>query len=762
MLNFSLKGTYQDSDGYLWDYYKDDQLDPNPDPNAFYIIPKPQFVIQSGQNTPIFNITENHTDDSNNGSGTCQFQVELSVPQSIENQISAAILANPTKFPGVTKPSFLSLMWNKGGSAGFNLITNGVSTFFSSPVSQFGSNTSSFLLSLTKDQLSTIKTAFSGTSGGAITIVYNLSVPARLQGVNAVLEFDSSIAYQYQVTQPTYNSWGDQTSSGSVQKLLTESEASTIKLTWGIANPPQELVTSVTNWANKTIADLVNGEVQKVIGLQGLSSGNSFNINEVNSFTSTYQENMVVNWIIQPQSVLQTFPEMNLNVNSFCRVVEEVQQVMTITTNLPFANTPKEYLQSVPTVQTGGGVLEPALVDNVTINVSYPTLTQANSSYTFKSNGSNTFTCAFDQSHGSDWTLEYTVNYVNQAMPPVTGTVNNSGVNNYNITVEAAGILSVNFDATNAFNTGTNVPKEIDVNFSFVPTAKNIGETPFNYTLKLTKTNMVGQITSLFPVPITSGYNYQVNYIYEVGVPFPAPLIQNQTGFNQTILQAAGDHAVKLIVYMPAIDVNQGGQIFDANVSMWYDTPPNLPSGYPVQSLPTQSNPTTFNISPVSDKGGNLYASQTFYGLVTSNEPLYYSATIDSTSGQIIVQNQMINNTIPSIMVTLTQQYYTLEIDPVAIDWAHDQYDQVQVLITFNVAQGTAPNANGVGVKQQQIVQWNKGETGNQFLTLSIQQGNIVTYDCETLYVQKGQKTQLLSLKGLTEVVYNIAPTPTN
>lgn len=756
MLNFALKGTYQDPSGYSWDYYRDDQVDTS-DPNIFYIIPQPQFVLQEGTDKPVFNIIKNVTDGGDNGSGTCQFSVELSVPAAVESAISSAILNNSIQFPGVAAPVFVTLQWNAGGTVGFTLVTDGVGTYFSAPVTGFGGSVANFLLNLTSKQLESITAVFSSPGGtSSLDITYNVSVPARLRGVTAVLTFNSSVAYQYQVTQPTYDSWGDETSPGSAQGFLKASGASKVDLTWGIANPPQYLVTSVTNWANSTIADLVNSEVKQEIALQGLQSDESFDISTVSNFTATYEENMVVNWILSPSAILPSFPGLGLDIDNFIVDVNQQQQVMVVSTNLPFTGTPPGL---VPT--ESGGSVQP-IVENVVVTVAYPGLSQEAGTFTFTTNSSNTFTTGYDLKQGTSWSLTYTVNFQDKTLSPLTATITNITEANYILSITDAGVLSVNFDATDVFTIGKNIPEKIEIDLSFVNVnAAGTGSTPFDYKLTLTPTEQQGNITSLQVLPVNANYNYQVTYFYSTGVPFPAPTMQNQTGFSQTIVQAAGEHQVNAIMIWLASEA-QGDQLLSGTISLWYDTPPNLPSWYDVASLPTQANPTVFNVPIAQDSKSNSIGSTVFYGLTTNNEPLYYTATLTPMiANQIVIESQMIQNTINTIKVSPTQRYFTLVVDPAALDWKSNPYSQIQVQVTFAIGQGTAPSQVPADAQTQVLsLQYNTGEIDLQYLTLAIQLGNEVTYDCEVTYITTGKPIQKVYTNNLTDLTFNIPATP--
>ena len=756
MLNFAFKGTYQDPTGYNWDFYSDDHLDPNPDPNAFYIIPKPTLVMDSVGN-PSFQILNYTTDGSNNGSGYLRFDVELTVPQSIMAGVTAAILADPVKFPNVTTPVFLTLALNEASTASFNIDAAGVTTTYTANASGFGGNVASFLLNLTKIQLDTVSAAFNQT-GGAIAITYYLSVPARLQGVSAVLTFDSSIAYQYQVTQATYNEWGDQSNPASVTTLLNESASSNVIITWGMANPPAELVTSVTNWANQTLAGLVTAEVQKVIELQGLQSDNSFNINEVSSFTANFSENMVIDWLIQPTATIPSFPDMKLQLSNFTVNVNEQQQQMLVSTNLPFAGDSTVSPNMVPEVSTTGGVKQ-AYVKSVVVTVHYPTLTEADSSYTFTSNARKAFIADYDLTNGPEWSLQYQVNYVDPNMPTVSGTISSITSANYILKMEEAGILTVVFDATQAFSGEGTLPTEVDINFSYIngmePESNKIQQ---KLKILAKDTSFLATISSLQAMPISTTYNYSVNYIFPGGIVYSAPLVQNQNGFLQIINAANVVHPVNIMVYVSPADAT-ANPVFDATVNMWYAQPLTIPPGFS-SNQPTKQAPAAFNITLNTLSTGGLMGKASFDGLLSGDQPLMYSASMDTANGPININAQQIENTQASIMVSPTQEYFTLEVSPASINWQSAKYLSVVVLITMTVAQGTAPTVAGIGIKQQQSLTWNTGEEGANYITIPIQTGNVVSYATEVRYVTPGSADVVKNTVNQSDVVFEIPAIP--
>ncbi|MPY24511.1 hypothetical protein [Shewanella sp. YLB-07] len=750
MLNFQLKGSYQDSTGYTWDYYGDDTK-----ADSFYIVPRPQFVtLASGK--PSFQITSYQLDQqktgAQNGSGFCRFDIELSVPSDIEAAITKQI---PTAFPQAKAPYlFLTMDYNPDSRAYFEFVSGGAPITFSTPVSNFGSNVASFNLPMTKEQLDTIEGAFA-TSGGAYQVDYHLSVKARLPAVTAHLSFDSTIAYQYQVSQPRYNSWGNQISPRSVTKLLNESSSSKVEITWGTTNPSTALREAVANWANNTLSDLITTEVQKTIQLQGLNSDNSFNINDVSSFNSTYSENTVINWLIAPTAALPSFNSLNLKIADFVNTVNEQQQQMSVAVHLPFSSDGSSG-NPAPAPTLPGGKVAQALVKDVTVKVSYPGIPEADATYTFTKNGNHVFTTAYDVKAGPNWTLNYTVNYEDTAMEAVSGRKSNIESAAYTLEVEAAGILTVDFEASQAFASESTPPTEINIAFNYVSSNSDSPSISRELTIKNTDATKAASITSFVPFPINSTYNYQVTYVYDKSAQYIASLIQNANGPKQIIPAANAVHACPVIVYVPAESAGTD-PIFDATVNMWYQGTPKVPPG--AKTLPTKAAPATFDIVPASNATGALFGRETFVGVINGDQPLVYTATISSAQGQTEIPETLLNNSQPSLMVSPTQRYFTLEITPAAINWPSATFNSAEVLVDITLAQGSA--ATQVTTQpSQQVFTWNKGETGSKYLTVSIQAGNEVTYNWKVNYIIPGQTVQHEADKHQSDLILNIPAKP--
>lgn len=712
MLNISEKNTYTDPNRFSWEYYGDDT-----DSNTYYVVPRPQFVMDGSD--PSFQIVKFQTDDpKTSGSGYCRFDVMLAVPADVQAAIAAQI--------GGT-PNVEALAENRGGMAAFTYTSSGQPVTVSAPVSAFGSDVASFVLELTANQLTAFETAFT-TSGGAGEIKFYLTVPARLPAVKAVLSFDSSIAFQYQVTQPSFNEWGDETDPGSVQKLLQASSSSKVVITWGIANPPAQLEQDVADWANTTLASQVQAQVQQEMQLQGLSSGDSFNINEVSSFTSEYDTNEVVDWVVEPTEALPSFTDMGLEITNFEGTADQRQQVMTVTTQLEFQGNPQD---AKATNQQ---------VTSVEVTAVYPGLSQADGSHTFEANGNVTFATPYSPDQGPAWDLEYTANYTGNA-PSVAGRVQGITQGNYTLTLPDVGALAVTFDATDAF-AATNPPDSVLVNISF-PNQDGHG-TPYSEPITLDSKTQTGSVSSFSAVPLTSGYSYQAVYKFGSTV-VSGPLNTNVNGSKQTIPAAAGLHETGLIVYVPA---DAGNPVLEVDVDMFYAGQPQTIPGGP-DTYPSKESPAQFKLIP----GDKNFALDSFEGLINGNQPLVYSATITSGSGQVGIDAQLIANGYSSILVNPTQRYYTLEVNVDAIDWDSVTFKTVEVLIK---------PAGGLPTTAEQTLTWNENESGSQYLTWAVQEAKLkhVQYMWQATYYIPNENAQQTTMSAATADI--LLPVPAN
>lgn len=726
MLNIAKQGTYEDPTGNQWVFYQDDAT-----PSVFYVIPRPQYIVND-QGTPTLKLVTYDTNTpSTDGSGFVQIGVELSVPQNVQGGIASAI---QQQF-GVSNPTFGALQCNLGGMAYLTLDGQGQPTVHSAPVSSFGSNQATFVLDLDADGMKSAAASLT-THGGAFPVRYALTLPARLPEVTAVLSFDSSIAYQYQVTQPQHHTYGSDT-PGSVQALLTSSGASTTTINWGIKNPPESLEQTVASWANTTLADMVNAEVQEQLQIQGMTSSESFNINSVNSFTNTFNENEVVTWTIQPQAVLPSLADLGLGIAPFSSSVNEQLQVMTVMTDLPFQT---EVSDKSPSP------FSEVKVQHATVTAGYPGLPEAQATVTFTRNGHHTFTAPFNPLHGPGWSVSWDVTYAGGTQ--VTGNAT-ADQGQYTLSVSEVGILTVTFNAAQVFLTQqANVPASVTIDLSFMD--PNGGGHFINQQATIDDPlNPMATITSLNAVPITTTYNYTVTYNYADGTTYTAPSQCNQSGFTQTVPFSSAVQATPVYILYEDSTTNP---ILGANVKIWYQSDPAVKGA---AGAPTESAPTEFQLLPSPIPGTTLsVARDMFESLVNSTSPLVYSASINTLQGQIAITGQMIASGFSALEISPTQRYFTLSIVPATIDWT--KCDSVLVTVTPSIKGGTQPAPTGLPFT------FNFEEKTPQYMTLPLNNlSDQVSYEWTASYIAPGKVPGKATGAGTaTDVFLLIPPTP--
>jgi hypothetical protein len=734
MLNYNAKGSYTDHNGVPWIYYQDDIKT-----NIFYIVPAPSWVLDADGN-PEIKVVQ-YTTDQNSGSGYVIFNTQLTVPNDVVAGVQNAIT---TQFPAAPKPCQINpLDYNPGCTASFTLDVKGTSTDYTAEASEFGSNVASFRADLDKDGMATIQGLLQ-TAGGSLEVTYDLNVPARLNSVTATLHFDSAIAYQYQVTHAQHHMYGGDTPR-TVQKLLNESSSSSVHLQWGVENPSSDLVASVTDWANATIASLVSAEVKTALSLLSQESYDSFSVNEISSFTTVYSSDQVVNWRLYPKASLPAVA----GLAKYTTDVNQRQQVMAIAAHLPFQGDMVKG-SNVPAVDA-----KPVSVKQLTAKVTYPGLTEANSTYVFTKNESHTFTAPYSTSQGDSYKVEWTALYTDGSQAPVTGEADNVTSADYVISLPSVGILSISFEARQAFaplnpSGGSSVAPvvtSIDIDFHFADpsgagTPIHQKKTVLAPPAKLTRT--AGTPPSSTQVVFTgytasnvvtgTAHSYFVTYHFAQGPDFVGPETTG-TSYHETIATPPAPHQLPLIVYAPASATPEDSPV-DVSVSVWFETAQSIPGSDP---QPTVNNPTTFDLQPAATgSSGALFARNVFEGFLNGTIPIMYSAAITTEASQITIEPTRVQNMQPSLLVNPTQRYVTVDISMKEVDWSKGQYDQITLAVN-----GTQ-TANGVTTALPKLSLFvfspppNGAVSDPQYATWSIQLGAAVAFTWIATYVKSG------------------------
>jgi hypothetical protein len=194
------------------------------------------------------------------------------------------------------------------------------------------------------------------------------------------------------------------------------------------------------------------------------------------------------------------------------------------------------------------------------------------------------------------------------------------------------------------------------------------------------------------------------------------------------------------------VPASSSDPIINADVNVWYGSPPSLPG---VSGQPTKAAPTRYLMTP-SNAGSYSFAVETFSGFVNGDQPLYYSASINSVMGQIDTGPVMVANTLPTVMISPTARYFTLQAAPDAIDWHSAGFQSVELIVTATI-DGTvqAPVSNT----------WFKGDGTSRYLTWPMQVGNAVSYTWIANYITSGKTPQSMTGTGSAPVL-DIPPSP--
>ncbi len=731
MLDFSRHGTFQDGTGYDWDYYGDDQ-----DAQAFYIVPRPQFA--SNGSSPLLSIVQYATDDpQTNGGGYCQIGLELAVPEDITRAILDRI---PGEFSNAPKPRSVALAYNPGAAAFLDISDAGQTLTFRADASAFGAATATFVMHMMPAQLKSVVAAFSTTSG-SLPVTYRVGVPATLRGVKATLSFDSGIAYSYQVTQATHDSWGHETSPESITKTLHESGASKVDVEWGIKDPSPRMVKAVTDWANNTLASLVQAEVKQVIALEAQGGRTSFSISSVSSFSSVYTANQVVDWLLQPSAVLPAFGH---KLNGLISMVNARQQTMTVAVQLPFKGDP------ATTPDAAGGSFMPVPIQQIDITVRYPTLPEAKGTHSFTASGAFTFAAAYDDEAGPEWSLDYQVSFADGHTKTFAVTDIAVADGTYTLQLPEVGQLGVKFDATEAFNLiGLSA---VDVHLTYLATGPAAQD--FAQTVTMTKAAPTGVIKSVVSYPINQPYNYSVTYHFSNGTEsYTAPTVRGKDGFFQSIGALQDIFQTNIILAFSNTDTSQ---FIDANVNVWCKE-----NDHPLLTGPTKTAPQAYDLEPVA-AGAMSLSRNMFRGRSNGTSPLVYSATINGLNGSVVIEEQMIEAKTPSIMITPTSRYLTVEISPSAIDWANAGFDEMDVQVTFTPPAGITSSQAGV----PRLFTWHKDDKSLQYVTwqYTIAEGAAapaLPYTWSVTYVKAGHIPETTMPVSSTQMVLVIPPMDT-
>lgn len=655
MLSALRRGTVKVGDR-IWEFHGDDA-----NTKLFYITPVPQFVMQD--DLPAIQIVQYKTSGSDNGSGYCQLQVELSVPDDVIPGITAEI---NTLF-NVPDPIYQTLSVQAG-----TLVTltypdgQGGTTGMQVDGTDFGSNTAILQVPLDVSQMKEVKTTMLGKGGSPFQIEYALCVPSNMPGVTAKLSFDATIAYKYEVTSHAHKKWAHSTTyTYDISQQLSQSEASSITLTKVDPNLPEEVVDDVRNWAEEVIEAQVAAEVAKALAVRESGSGTKpFSISEVSSFNQSYEQDETVMWRIRPQCTLKSFGDMGLTVDQINQlevIVDKRRFVVHILPNVSFVNSSS--LNS--TIKPGDNLsMDVAKLKSLDVTVIYPSLKEsAQKTFSFINNEAHTWEGDWDSTAQGVFSINYVAVYEDGKQ--VKGSKKNIDVSQYTLGLEAIGCLNVTFNATKFFtNAEDNVVESLDVDLVFNSTTE---KTPYLQKLTLDNKNPIKTIRSQFTEPITSGYDYTLTYIFTPGThanPYTTDMKQSNTQLV-SVLQPTFVQSIPILVNMGSEDQ---ADFIEFKVNFYYDDEPYFPAIPASKALPkpTASSPVQFE-----ETSTGMVREQLLVFANSKISPLTLSASAVTADMQQLAWGPIeFNPEVATILLFAKATTFTfVEIDPSIVDW---------------------------------------------------------------------------------------------
>ncbi|WP_437593525.1 hypothetical protein [Sorangium sp. So ce1000] len=676
MLDILKRGTVEVG-GAAWEYHGD-----TVDPTVFYVTPQPVWMMSNG--VPEIEIVEYQTSDAaTNGSGYCTLKIQLGVPDSVMPQIVSDIVS---RF-GVATPKFLTLPFQTGTVVNLTYPDGqGGTTGLQAAGTDFGANAAIFQVPLDADQMKTVKAALREAGGSPFEVQYSIIAPAHMAAVTAELSFDSTTAFNYEVTAYEHTHWAESSSwTYDIQKKLAESNASSIIITKVDPSLPESVVDRVREWGQATIADMVKQQVQAALALeQGAGGTQSFSISQVASFKETYQQNEVVLWRLLPQAVLPSFGDLGLTerqIESLESVVDKRQFVATVTPQCLFKGSSKGSLQSSISPGDNPFMTNVIPLDHIDVTVTYPTLTSSESrTHTFTDNTPFTWQGDWDDAAGGVYSLSYKAVYADADNTTVTGKIDNIDATAFTLTLASIGTLNVTFDASRFFAIESKLVDELTVDFVFlIP-----GGAPFLVNATLSAASPQHTFSSISPVPITTGYIYTVTYIFNPTVTANPYTTDAKQQNGQWVRLAQPDLQQSFNVIVDVGDPNDP-EVLSATINFYYDGTPYFPDIPASENLPapTDSSPIQLNFPISGSQAKHQMQTVTFFANTKATPLTVNASLIDSDGNQVqLGPYDFSPQTVALLLVSASKQFAFLEAEPTIVDWTTKPLASIIVHVT--------------------------------------------------------------------------------
>ncbi|SIT45451.1 conserved hypothetical protein [Paraburkholderia ribeironis] len=621
----------------------------NQDAKKYYIVPQPQFAV-AASGLPEFSLQQ-----FTNGkvvSGQCNFQTVLQTPpgaiEAVRNKFGSDVRIGGWDWTLGTTWFNYQYPDDQGQVHRYSAVAWPSLAPTTSDIGQ-ASARASFSISLpSQAAVAAFINAFSSPGdGGTYDVQYQMHVPGSLPGVTVTVGFDSLVAYEYERTiHIDRNVWGSETSrTVEVNQYLSQSQSGKIDYVWGKIDPMSPQGQAITNWAQQTLQNAVTQSVNSTIAMMQANnpSGNdyTFSMSQVSSFSYTYSQNSVVDWIAQSSTLLPAFSK-----DVWDRLYEVVDY------------SPLSVVFQITNVD-----LIAAQIASVQVLVQSPsgndseTLTKGTTSWTFERPAFINPDGSPDLSYSYKYVVTYTdrTSYVSKTIP---GNAAAEGQASVTFTAGDLAALAVTFETQDIkFGTTAQSVRHVQVDFVFVNTNVAPGQVAQAKTLtNLFYSNEKWNVSFLTALPYATNYTYSVTYVMGDGSSVAlAP--SEPTNTNYVPIGSS--------LYLQQVNLSPLWTTGMENVyvSAYYFDPNNSVS---VQPYTWQ----------VENKGDPI---STWKFFAPNNQNAYYDVT-----AQIVYDDDFVNYPTPwyvpqgqRINVTAKQTPFMVTIDPSLIQW--DLYSMVTI-----------------------------------------------------------------------------------
>jgi hypothetical protein len=623
---------YGDKGNFVTVYF-----DFDPQAKTYYIVPTPR-LVRAASGEPFFSLTK-YIKNEGQVSGRCVFDVELAVDEEARKAVAKEYSGfSMGQLDWVAAEGYFSFSDDKG-----------ITEIPATP-SMYGSNRVTFSVELSSGaMLEDFKNAFK--AGDSVVspfhIRYELVSLTKLTGVSVTVSYDASIAISYQQKiEYKKDTWGNKKAVVvEVRKNLQESGAGKVVIDWNIEKT-DEMELRVHDWAWTTLENMV----AQAVDTANKAATSNLPVDATSSFTQQFQENQVIEWIIESSNALERFDDATWN-----KVYHEVDlQELVVTFNTLGIFSKKDGQNPV---------------DHITVSVEYGG--QATRSFdlipTDNTKNSFTYVAPGDFSSGSfnpSYTFRYTVHYADSSQPYESGPITSSDTL-VTINPSLLGLRNVTFIGANIPFSGADItgPKTVDkliIDFYFTR--------PEGVPNKVEQIVMTGNGTgnqvvfeSYYMLPLENTYTYRYTFLHAdntVLVVNAAQAFGSENRDQLLVLYPYQKQEFTLKARKPAAG---GPEIIEVDATVQYkDTQNNISDSY------------VYSWAPDYTAGKPIVQSEPWEFFAPVNpDAAFYEITGDIiyADDSAPLNNLRLPALRPSLLLDATQIPYTISIDTRQINW---------------------------------------------------------------------------------------------